>query len=101
MPNFSNVTTLDKIRIERAVRRNEPCLDTVIAALEQALTELKSGSIFANKCLVILLKDEGPLTTQCPEVYLGGVTPIEALGLLSLAEDDVKQITNGVAELDV
>jgi hypothetical protein len=47
------------------------------------------------------LNDEGPLATQFPEVYLGGVTPIEALGLLSLAEDDVKEITSGHADLDV
>jgi exonuclease VII small subunit len=47
----SNVTTLDKVRIERAVSRNEPCLETVISALEQALTELKNGDTYANKCL--------------------------------------------------
>jgi hypothetical protein len=97
----SNVTTLDKVRTERAVSRNEPCLETVISALEQALTELKNGDSYANKCLIVLLNDEGPLATQFPEVYLGGVTPIEALGLLSLAEDDVKEITSGFADLDV
>lgn len=97
----SKVTSLDEMRIKRQVEQNEPCHETVVAALEQALADLKNGNEIANKAIIILLHDEGPLAVQNPEIYLAGLSPLEGVGLCILARDDCTDIARGFADLDV
>jgi hypothetical protein len=90
--NTNKILSFEKARIQRAVSREEPCRETVISVLKQAIRDLETGREFANKVVIILYDDSGQ--NYYHQTYLGGPTPVEASGILDLGKDDCKIIAD-------
>jgi hypothetical protein len=84
--NTSKVLSFENARIQKAVEREEPCRETVISVLRQAIRDLESGKEFANKVVIVFYDDSGQ--NYYHQTYIGGPTPTEAIGILHLGKED-------------
>lgn len=80
-PPPSNVTQLKD-------RNNSPMCVTVKQLLEEAIEAIEdqNAEIVPNKCLIIMLNDEG--TGYATKVFNAGLTEIEKIALLSIVHSD-------------
>ena len=83
----TKVVSLEEKRVKKAIEDDEPDVAVVINLLEETVVALKSGKVYANKVVVILVEDN-----ECylHTTWTAGMIPHDGIVACSLALDDMK-----------